>query len=283
MLGTHGRQMLSEILRAVSEGNGDAVLGCVDKLEEQAPDHAALLNDLAGALQRIAVLQVLPKAADEDDDPALQELAGKVPAEDVQLYYQIVVGGRRDLPYSPDPRLGFEMTLLRLLAFRPGTEGESRSGPVPARQPSAAPVAGAAHAAAAARPPSADTAWPDRVETLGLEGFAKQLARHCEWAGRSGDTVRLGLDPRMKHHLQEDRRAAIEKALSQQLNEKLRVVIELATASAQTPAKLEELRSADRQRAAETSIDTDPAVLALKEKFGATVRSGSVQPIGADK
>ncbi|MBI3171077.1 MAG: DNA polymerase III subunit gamma/tau, partial [Hydrocarboniphaga effusa] len=127
MLGTQGRQLLVAILRAVAEGNADAVLACVEKLEMQAPDHAALLNDLAGALQRMAVLQVLPKAADEDDDPAVQELARKIPPEDVQLYYQIVVGGRRDLPMAPDPRLGFEMTLLRLLAFRPDSSASISS------------------------------------------------------------------------------------------------------------------------------------------------------------
>lgn len=288
MLGTQGRQLLLEILRAVAAGDAGAMLDCVEKLEAQAPDHAALLNDLAGALQHVAVLQVLPKAADPDDDPALQELAKRIPPEDVQLYYQIVVGGRRDLPWSPDPRLGFEMTLLRLLAFRPdggagGTRGAVAAPATSVPSPASRPARAAASPAPPVHPAPADLPWAERVETLGLDGFAKQLARHCEWLGRSGDTVRLGLDPRIKHHLQDDRRAAIEKALCRQLNEKLKVVIELAAAGTQTPARLEEQRAAERQSAAEAAIETDPAVRALKEAFGATVRSGSVQPIGADK
>jgi DNA polymerase III subunit gamma/tau len=294
MLGTQGRQILFEILRAVAAGQGDALLACVGRLDEQAPDYAALLNDLAAILQRAAVLQVLPQSADDEDDPALGELAKAIAAEDLQVYYQIAINGRRDLPLVPDPRLGFEMTLLRMLAFRPADAGGSRAGAggAAATRAGTAPVRSAAAAMpatatvrttpSAATAPSVvapDSGWPQRVDALGLDGFAKQLARHCEWLGREGDRVRLAVDARMKHLLQDDRRAAIERALSAQLNEKVRVQIEPSTSVAQTPAKLDEQREIERQRAAETAIEADPTVRALKEKFGATVRSGSVQPL----
>jgi len=290
MLGTQGRQILFEILRAVGQGQGPALLACVDKLDAQAPDYSSLLNDLAGILQRIAVLQVLPEAADEDDDGAVKELAAALAAEDVQVYYQIVINGRRDLPWVPDPRLGFEMTLLRLLAFRPGEASPRPVGAASAATPSPRPV-GAASAAtpSGARPvaakaapttamAAADLDWTQRIETLGLEGFAKQLARHCEWRGQEGDAIRLGLDPAAKHLLKDDRRAAIEQAFARALGAAVKLTIELAPPSGQSPARLDELRDLERQRAAEASIDQDPAVRALKEKFGATVRAGSVQP-----
>ena len=273
MLGTQGRQVLFEILRAVAGGNGEALLACVDKLDAEAPDYSSLLNDLAGILQRVAVLQVLPGAADEDDDPAVQQLGSVLAAEDVQVYYQVVINGRRDLPWVPDPRLGFEMTLLRMLAFRPGAAGGQR----PAS--SSAPVA-AKPAGGGARAVAAESDWGRRVEAFGLEGFARQLARHCEWQGRSGDSVRLGLDPRMKHLLQDDRRLAIEQALARETGEKIRVTIEVVSTGGQTPARQDEQREAERQRVAEQAIESDPAVRALKEKFGATVRAGSVQPAG---
>jgi DNA polymerase-3 subunit gamma/tau len=276
MLGTQGRQILFEILRAVGAGNGQALLACVDKLDAQAPDYSSLLNDLAGILQRIAVVQVLPDAADEDDDPAIGELTGLLAAEDVQVNYQIVVNGRRDLPWVPDPRLGFEMTLLRLLAFRPGEGSGSKVGaPSGATRPGSAPVA--AKAAPTAAVP-ADASWSERIDALGLDGFAKQLARHCEWRGRDGDTVRLALDPAAKHLLKDDRRAAIEQALGRALGGAIKLVIEPGAGVSQTPHKQDEQRDAERQRAAEQSIDADPAVRALKEKFGATVRAGSVTP-----
>ncbi len=281
MLGTQGRQVLFEIVRAVAAGHGGALLACVGKLDAQAPDYSSLLNDLAAILQRIAVLQVLPDAADEDDDGALGELAATVAAEDVQVYYQIVIHGRRDLPWVPDPRLGFEMTLLRLLAFRPGEGPKSVVGaPSGATKPAATPVApkGAPTARPVVASAAADADWSQGVETLGLDGFAKQLARNCAWLGRSGDSVRLALDPKVKHLLQDDRRAAIEQALSRQSGETLRVTIEVAADGAVTPARQDQQREAERQLAAERAIESDPAVRALKEKFGATVRAGSVQP-----
>jgi DNA polymerase-3 subunit gamma/tau len=282
MLGTQGRQILFEILRAVAGGKGDALLACVEKLDAQAPDYSSLLNDLAGILQRIAVLQVLPGAAEEDDDGAVRELAGALAAEDVQVYYQIVINGRRDLPWVPDPRMGFEMTLLRLLAFRPGDGGASRvtvaAPPPAAATPAPSKVEGPAGGTRAAAPAESD--WGQRVDALGLDGFAKQLARNCEWLGRSGDTVRLALDPKVKHLLQDDRRAAIEQALSRQCGEALRVAIEVAAGGLQTPARQDQQRDSERQLAAERAIESDPAVRALKEKFGATVRAGSVTPAG---
>lgn len=125
---------------------------------------------------------------------------------------------------------------------------------------------------------AADLDWTQRIETLGLEGFAKQLARHCEWRGCEGETVRLGLDPGARHLLKDDRRAAIEQALARQLGTPVKLAIEVAPPGGQSPARLDELRDLERQRAAEAAIDQDPAVRALKEKFGATVRAGSVQP-----
>jgi len=318
MLGTVGRRTLFEILGALGRGDAQALLDGIHKLDESAPDHAALLNDLAAALQRIAVLQLLPKAGDEDDDPALEPLAKSIPPEDVQVWYQIAVLGRRDLPWAPDPRLGFEMTLLRMLAFRPDTAAPGSAAPPAAggrtqSAPPAAPVAG--RAAAAAAPPAAvesmrtpaaapitlpstaaaapprpaaaapravvsDDPWTLRIEALGLDGMTRQLARHCAWMGETEGTVRLALETRTKHLLTEERRAAIQRALSAQAGAEISLSIEVGgETTALSPAAAEEKRLIERQRAAEASIDADPEVRAFKEAFGATVRPGSVQPV----
>src|SRR3546814_534210 len=106
MLGTNGREVLFDLLRALSAGDHAGLIGGLQKLEAQAPDYAALINDLATHLQRIAVLQMLPAARSEEDEDALLELTSAFQPEDVQLCYQIAVHGRRDLPWAPDPRLG---------------------------------------------------------------------------------------------------------------------------------------------------------------------------------
>ena len=292
MLGIVGRRTLFEVLEAVAKGDSAAVLSCMQRLDAQAPDYDALLNDLAATLQRIAVLQVLPDARDEDDDPVLQTLAQMLDPADVQLYYQIVVFGRRDLPWAPDPRLGFEMTLLRLLAFRVGGAGSSERAETPQRAPQkAAPGKPATKAAApvASAPPSPPHAiaepapvgdWEQRLEQLGLEGLVKQLARNCACVEAKADAIRLALDPRMKHLLSDPRRAAIEQALGKQAGQAVKLVIEVAAQPVDdTPAQREMQRTAARSADAEAAIDKDPVIQMFKERFGATVRPGSVEPL----
>jgi len=309
MLGTVGRRTLFEILDALGRGDGRGLLAGIHKLDESAPDHAALLNDLAAALQRIAVLQLLPKAGEEDDDPELEPLAKSMAPEDVQLWYQIAVLGRRDLPWAPDPRLGFEMTLLRMLAFRPDNAapgaaappvagGRSQSAPVapavsgraaasttppePARAAAAPITLAPAPKPAATAPRSTAPAdpWAQRIEALGLDGMTRQLALFCVWLGQAEGTVRLALEARAKHLLTDERRAAIQRALSAQAGTELSLSIEVGVApDALSPAAVEEKRVIERQRAAEAAIEADPQVRAFKESFGATVRPGSVQPV----
>ena len=166
MLGTSGRRVLFDLLAALTTRDGDALLVGIQKLESQAPDYAALINELATALQRLAMLLALPKAQTEDDDEALLALNGRFKAEDLQLYYQIAVLGRRDLGWAPEPRLGFEMCLLRMLAFHPDQPPDaSSSGSGAARPASAAGTAAAGRAAApaaAAQRASADEIAPVR-------------------------------------------------------------------------------------------------------------------------
>lgn len=121
MLGTIDQNLVFEVLDALTQNDGKQVLQAVAHLSEHAPDYGAALADLLSVLHRIAIAQALPEAIDNHrgDQQQVLALAQQLPAEDVQLFYQTALLGRRDLPLSPDPRTGFEMALLRMLAFRP--------------------------------------------------------------------------------------------------------------------------------------------------------------------
>ncbi len=309
MLGTSGRQVLYSLLSAIAAGEGRALLEGVQLLETRAPDYSALLNDLSAYLQRIAVLQVLPDAASEDDDAELVALLAKFAPEDVQLCYQIAVAGRRDLPWAPDPRCGFEMTLLRMLAFRPEDSGGAKAAPpsaAPRRTPGTPEVSRAGAAPVAATPaPIASTQretpvqvaaapapnvprlspqelpWSERIDTLGLDGSSRQLARQCAWVGEQDGVIRLSLAASAGFLLHETRRIAIEQALARQSDGALRLVVEMAQteeAAVPTPAQIDQKRAQDRQHAAETAIGEDPVMRAFKDQFGAVVRPGSIRP-----
>ncbi len=127
MLGTLDHGQVYGVLQALLEGDARALLEAVRHLAEQGPDWAGVLAEMLNALHRVAIAQALPEAVDngQGDRDRVLALAQALPAEDVQFYYQMGLIGRRDLPLAPDPRSGFEMVLLRMLAFRPADTGDA--------------------------------------------------------------------------------------------------------------------------------------------------------------
>ncbi|MGD8575189.1 MAG: DNA polymerase III subunit gamma/tau, partial [Gammaproteobacteria bacterium] len=127
MLGAIEQGHVLELLDALGDGDGERLLAIAAELDTQAPDYAGVLEELTNTLQRLAVMKAVPATAkDWEDREALEGVAGKLSPEDLQLFYQVAITGRRDLPLAPEPRGGFEMTVLRMLAFRPA---ESLSAP----------------------------------------------------------------------------------------------------------------------------------------------------------
>ena len=160
MLGTVDRGRILGLIDALAAGDGAGLMAAVDDVVALAPDYAAALDELALLLHRLQVLQVVPGAASAvAAEAALEALAGRVAPELVQLWYQMALHGRRDLPLAPTARVGFEMTLLRMLAFRPldGDAVESVRAPsaAPAAPRPPAPSTPARPAAPAAAPPAA--------------------------------------------------------------------------------------------------------------------------------
>ena len=121
MLGTIDRAYTYQLLDAIVAGDGPHLLSVVSTLAEQSPDYVGVLADLIDGLHRVAVAQIAPDAVDNTngDKEKVMAVASQLAAEDVQLFYQTALLGRKDLPLAPDPRSGFEMVLLRMLMFRP--------------------------------------------------------------------------------------------------------------------------------------------------------------------
>jgi DNA polymerase-3 subunit gamma/tau len=124
MLGTIDRDHVIRLLRLLAADDAPGIIDAIAELDEQFPDYSRLLEDLARMLQRVAVFQIVGTINVDDDvaEDVLAELAGVIDATDVQLFYQTALIGRRDLHLSPDPRSGAEMTLLRMLAFKPAKD-----------------------------------------------------------------------------------------------------------------------------------------------------------------
>ena len=130
MLGTIDRADVFRILEALVASNGQALLAEIERIAEFAPDYGAILADLLDVFHRIALEQAVPESSDnaQGDRDFIRDIAARLSPEDAQLFYQTALIARRDLEVTPDARMGFEMALLRMLAFRPGTGGTPPDG-----------------------------------------------------------------------------------------------------------------------------------------------------------
>jgi DNA polymerase-3 subunit gamma/tau len=157
MLGTIDQSAVYEIATALVSLDGKAVLGAVERMSEHAPDYASALAEMLSVLHRVAIAQALPEAVDNShgDKERIMQLAQQLPPEDVQLFYQTALLGRRDLPLAPDPRAGFEMVLLRMLAFKPQGVLEVPTKALPSAAAPAGNTAGVSGASTAADSASA--------------------------------------------------------------------------------------------------------------------------------
>lgn len=119
MLGAIDRLQVYPILVALFAKKPQEILFTINTMAAQDPHWNEVLTEILRILHKITIAQIAPHVLDntEGDEEVILELARKTPAEDIQLYYQIAMNGRRDLLLAPDLRSGFEMTLLRMLAF----------------------------------------------------------------------------------------------------------------------------------------------------------------------
>ena len=134
MLGSIERRYVVNVCEAMASQSGPDLLGAIGEMAEQSPDYDAALGEVLSLWHQVAILQTVPEALDPSIShyKELATLAETVSREDVQLFYQICLLGRKDLPLAPEQRSGFEMVMLRAMAFRPATNGRPvNSNPPP--------------------------------------------------------------------------------------------------------------------------------------------------------
>ena len=302
MLGAVDRSRVVELIDAVAAGDAPGVLEVVAAVASDAADYADVLGELVNTLHRIAVHQAVPGRVDPDSDGADEcgRLAERLSAEDVQLYYEIALRGRRDIALVPDPRLGLEMTVLRMLAFTPhandavpppgagaGTDaagaGASRARPESVAASGPASPREAARTTTAAVPPdpaslTADT-WRGMVDGLGLSGLAGELASNSSLVEAHERGLKLELDPRHSALNTRGAREGLGRALAQRFGRPMELEVVLDAPSRETPATERARDATHRRQVAVRAIETDPGMRTLCETFDARVDPALVQPV----
>ena len=283
MLGTIDRADLSGLLQALADGDAEALLDHTGRIAGQNPDYDALLAEFLGLLHQIAVLQMLPEEADHPrrDDSVLSGFAATLDKEDVQLYYQIGMLGRKDLYFAPDLKSGFEMILIRMLAFRPEAAGKTGAGQATetrAAQPATALAPAQDRAVAPRRPAMAAGGWQEMIEAMALSGLVKELAGHCALKSRTADRIELALAPAQESLFGKNQKAQLAEALKARFGAHLKVRIVAEAPAALTPAEAAAKLAEARQAEARQSVNSDPVVQTLLDTFDATLDQDSIRP-----
>ncbi|BDT78766.1 DNA polymerase III subunit gamma/tau [Polynucleobacter yangtzensis] len=311
MLGTLDDAYLIRILDCLIAKDGASLLSVANEMGERSMSFSLALQDLSSLLQKIAAAQVVPESVLDDWPEAgeIRRLATQLTKEEAQLFYQITITSRPDLSLAPDEQTGFAMTLLRMLAFRPGNGGGGSSSPAPsspsappvntARPAPAAPISRTAAPAPAAKPaspapsvvasaPVAATGnsaerpdWHALMRQLPVKGLVQQLAFQTElqdW-NDSAAGVRATIVTPMPQLASEASVGRLCDALTAHFGKPVKIVIEKGEVEGKTVAKVDAQIHQEKRMNAEQMIAADPFIQQLEKEFGAKVVGGSVKPL----
>ncbi len=300
MLGSIDQQSIDRLVDALMRNDAPALLALVAEIADYRANYDDVLKELLIRLHRISLAQMAPTALPADERAQLASFAQALSAEDLQLFFQIGSIGRRDLTLAPNPRVGLEMTLLRMLAFKPADavkEKSSTAGVTSNAAPAAVtptkPVANVAPsvtdakaktnaAAATAAPvaaPATNRSWRDWIESLGLAGIARELAQQSALEPSGENAYVLAVSSAGMHLYNKDRLEQVRQAMVRHLGREIKLEARLGdTAPGATPAEQRIQEQSQRQQQAVAAIQTDPLVRALEDQFNgradpATIRA----------
>ena len=308
MLGTLDDSYLIRILDSLIAKDGATLLAISNEMGERSMSFSLALQDLSSLIQKIAAAQIVPESVLEDWPEAteIRRLATLLTKEEAQLFYQITITSRPDLSLAPDEQTGFAMTLLRMLAFRPGGGGGGGSAPTPSAPPvntarptattHSAPVpavraSAPAPAPAATKPfaaagnavgnPAERPDWHALMRQLPVKGMVQQLAFQTElqdWSDLAAGVKATIVTP-MPQLASEASVARLADALTAHFGKPVKVLIEKGQVEGKTVAKVDQQIHQEKRQNAEQLIAADPFIQQLEKEFGAKVVGGSVKPL----
>ncbi len=318
MLGAVDQTYLYDILQALINQDGAALIEKAQTMQMRNIAFEAALNDLANILHQIAMIQTVPNSV-ADDNPEralLLDLAQKLNPETLQLYYQIALLGRRDIGLAPDEYAGFTMSLLRMLAFAPNEKvPEKLSAPAStSSKPLATPAMSAqvnlkvdvapiesaiapqtftAPVKTISAPVTIETEaesvvqnfdgnWRALVEKSLKLGLARALAQNCEMISYDENSINLRVSASNKHLVSASYQEKLSSAINQHFGKRIKLNIEISGEShveINTPAKQNAVEKASIQSSAEEAIMQDSFVKDLLSQFDATIIPNSIKPI----
>lgn len=295
MLGTIAQHPVNDLLTALAAANAQEMLKVIGEMADLTPDFGDVLQQILQALHRIALYQAVPDSIEHEfDADMIVELAKLFSPEDIQLYYQIALIGRRDLDLAPDPKSGFEMVMLRMLAFKPSSLQTSTSSvPQPANSEPAKNTTNKSVAShkgteqtikpagtfASGSSGSETSQWPDMIAAMRIGGMTRELANNCVLQSIDDKVCTLLLDPGHKQLSGARTVEKLQKSLQDFYGKPIKLNIITEKAEVDTPAVQLQKDREELQRSAVEAIENDETVHALKERFDARILPGTIEPV----
>lgn len=293
LLGHTEPALVRMLLTQIADRQAESLMQQVSELVANGADFPMVLEELLSLLHQIAVQQVIPGFSHDESlsTPEITALASRLTAEEVQLYYQIALLGRRDLPLAPTPRIGFEMVLLRILAFRPHAQvldtavhltSTQKTIPAPivtekktATKTPPAPAISEKNPTIESTPLTTDQ-WHGLLAQLNVQGMAQMVALNCTLVSKTHDTIHLLLDHQHALLLNPSVQQRLNVALNEYFQKPMQLQISTGKLTAAAPAEIDRLRREQQQEAAVAAIANDEHVKRLISQFDAKVLPDSI-------
>lgn len=306
MLGMIESNHVDEILRALAESDGSQIINTINKTTEKWIDYMSALNDILYVLHATALYQIDPKTVINKDIELdlVKYLAAKMLKEDLQLYYQIGLMGKRDLNLAPDLASGFEMTIMRMLTFCIEGSGQSNMGS------SSDPfvddeIAEQTQAKSKSSPVLHDAGittnynsqiqangstpkginivdpnnWASLICSMQLSGLTRELAMNLAPRNIEENVLTVSLSKSLSNLYSDSRRKKLEENIRASISIPLKInVVESNEDTVETPVEQQIRQSQELLKKTEDDILKDPAVKNIMESFNATVLPQTISP-----
>lgn len=275
MLASIAQDDVIPLLEALAQQNCRQLFRHIEELSDRAPDFKQVLEECIGLFHQLALYQIVPEQRPVNDQ--LISLAKQFTPEEIQLYYQIALLGRRDLAFTPHQQQGFEMIMLRMLAFKPShviatipdqhntipniPEAKTLTPAAPVQKPSPPLPA----------PSELSHEWRELLPKLSLSGMAQALASNCTLKKKEGNKIELALSVNHQPMLNQKLKERIAEALILHFKQAIQLEIHVTADEIYTPHKQHEKDQTDRLNQAKKSILQDAKVKQLIEIYDATV------------
>lgn len=283
MLGLAGEDYVAQILLAIAANDAESILKLSHTISSQGIDFIRVTESIIEHLHQISISQLTPHYQSTLDPQVLTGLSQSLDPETTQLFYQIALMSQRDIQLAPSAKIGFEMMLMRMLAFSP--HGEDISTPTTSNKQTTKVNNSVNQETAALPTASSDTikadtsphSWAQISAKLPLSGLCRALADNLALVKQDSDTFHFELNNSHKALISQKHQDRIAQALSDYYNRQVYVKIIVTNGVNHTPNQIKQRHQEERQQALERAITEDHQVQRIMNAFDAAVVKESIR------